>query len=286
MTYQLRNIGVTISLANGSFSSDKTQNTLYLDNCRCLATSSATGGVSGFTLEMSLYGLSMEQMGIIAGTGFRFFQPKGNMVKVEANGVVFFEGMIVWSRPDYNQAPDIPLNISAIASPNTINEVITDTHIQGDISLKALLATVGAKVGLTAIQCSVDMTLTNITLKGSAAQQLNWLRGALSRQQVYIDTDFNSISAYQGNTTTDSDPIILSADTGMIGYPTPNEIGLSCGMIYSPAVKMNKKIRLTTAVPNLSGDWIVTYGTGHSISSWVENGPWFTNLMLFKGVTN
>lgn len=280
MTYQTRKISVTISLSDGSFTSNPSENTLVVSDARVIASQQISGGISGYTMEMSLYGLSSKQMSVISGSGFKFNAPADTYIKVDVNGAVFFEGVIVWARPDYNQSPDIPLQIQARSQPLNFNKSVTDTSISGAISLESLLAVVGGKAGLTVGTCQPDMTLSGIYLNGNVITQLNEIQESLRKYRVYITYDLNHVNAYTEGSSVSPDVISLSPGSGLIGYPTFTEYGLFCTAIYNPKFVMNGEIKLTTEVPNASGDYVITFQSGHQISSWVDNGPYFSTLLL------
>ncbi len=280
MTYQTRKISVTISLSGGSFSTFPSENTLVISDAKIIASQQMSGGLTGYTMEASIYGLSAHHMAVISGSGFKFNAPANTYIKVDADGVVFFEGIIVWARPDYNQSPDIPLQIQARAQPLNFNKSVTDTSIQGSITLKDLLSVVGGKAGLTVGVCQPDITLSGIHLNGNVTNQLSKIQDALRKYRVYITYDLNHVNAYTEGSSASKTSIELNADNGLVGYPTFTEYGLFCTAIYNPKFIMNGEIKLETSVPNASGDYVITFQSAHQISSWVDNGPFFSTLLL------
>lgn len=288
MTYKTRKIDVTISLTGGSFTSDSNGNTLHISDAKVIASQNINAGMSGYTMDASIYGLSESQMAIISGSGFRFNSRPGTTIRLKVDGTLFFEGVIFWARPDYNQAPDVPLQVQVFAQPTTFNDPITDTNIQGKVSLKTVLSTVAQKVGMSVGVCNVSFDFDGICLSGSAASQLQKIGDAVSPNRIFITWGYSTVNAYQEGVAIDDGIISLSPDTGMIGYPTFMEFGLFCSAIYNPKYELGKAVDLSTSVPNASGEYVINAQSSHQISSWVDNGPFFSTLLLTpkNGVAN
>lgn len=280
MTYKTRKISVTISLSGGSFSSNPSENTLVISDAKIIASQQMSGGLTGYTMEASIYGLSAHHMAVISGSGFKFNAPANTYIKVDADGVVFFEGVIFWARPDYNQSPDIPLQIQARAQPIELSKAVTDTSISGAITLKELLSVVGGKAGLTVGVCQPEFTFPGVYLNGNVINQLMHIQEGVRKKRIYITYDLNHVNAYNEGQSASSVAIELNADNGLIGYPTFTEYGLFCTAIYNPKFVMNGEVKLETSVPNASGDYVITFQSAHQISSWVDNGPYFSTLLL------
>lgn len=288
MTYQTRKISVTISLESGSFTNNKSDNTLVISDAKIIASQSINGGTSGYTMSASIYGLSSDQMAKISGSGFKYNSPPKNVIRIKIDSVIFFEGIIFWARPDYSQSPDVPLEIQAYAQPLTFNNPVTDTSIESSVHLKTLLSTVGKKVGMTVGRCDADITFSGINLKGSVSDQLEQIRDAVRDHGVSIVSDLATLSAHKDGYALGEDIIELSPDSGLIGYPSFMEFGLFCTAIYNPKYMLGSAVRLVTSIPDASGDYVINYQSSHQVSSWVDNGPFFSTLLLTpkNGVSN
>lgn len=72
-------------------------------------------------------------------------------------------------------------------------------------------------------------------------------------------TLLNKDEALSGNA------ILLTKDTGMIGYPTFNNEGIVVTSLYNPAFKFNSLIKVESIVPKATGVWRITKLT-HNLS--------------------
>lgn len=283
MTYKKRTISYEITLTNDSFSNtDSSKNTLKISDVRSYVSMEINGGMTGITIDAQIYGLSIEHMAKISGSGFKYTASQGAKIRIEVDGIVFFQGQVIWARPDYNQAPDIPLMISAMSNPDNMWKPITDTSIAGSATLKNIIGTLGGKVGVSVGDCDVNQTFTNVFLRGGFMSQYSQLQQMLDPLNIFLDYNSQHISAYNQNASGSSSnsDILLSKDTGMIGYPTFTEYGIIVNAIYQEGFKINRFVKVESEIPNVSGEYKIVQGSRHSLSSWVENGPWTSTLML------
>lgn len=283
MTYKMRKIGYEITLQGGSFSdTDSSQNTLLINDVRSYVSLEINGGITGLTMDAQIYGLTVDQMARISGSGFKYTASQGAKIRVIVDGATFFQGQIIWARPEYNQAPDIPLVISAMSNPEDMWKPITDTSIAGASNLKDILSALGGKVGVTVGDCNINQVFNNVALRGGFISQLNQLQQMLDPLDIFLDYDSQHISAYKQSSvnSTDNQDILLSKETGMIGYPTFMEYGIIVNAIYNPDFKINRFVQVQSEVPNVSGEYKIVQGSRIELSSWVDNGPWMATLML------
>lgn len=283
MTYKKRTISYEITLQNGSFSdTDNNQTTLKVSDVRSYISLEINGGITGLTADAQIYGLTVDQMARISGSGFKYTASQGAKIKVTVDGNNFFQGQIIWARPDYNQAPDIPLIISAMSNPEDMWKPITDTSISGAANLKDIIAAVGGKVGATVGTCDITQVFQNVALRGGFISQISQLQQMLDPLDIFLDYDNQHISAYKQSAydTSGNQDILLSKDTGMLGYPTFTEYGIIVNAVYQEGFKINRFVKVDSVVPNASGEYKIVQGSRHSLSSWVDNGPWSSTLML------
>ena len=65
--------------------------------------------------------------------------------------------------------------------------------------------------------------------------------------------------------------VLLNKDTGLIGYPTFNQNGISCRCMYNPHLLYGGLIKVESLVPRASGEWRITKLT-HNITACTPNG--------------
>ena len=73
--------------------------------------------------------------------------------------------------------------------------------------------------------------------------------------------------------------IDVSAETGLVGYPTYNDIGFSIKTEFNQNLINGRTVNLKTIIPKANGKAPIQDST-HEISTLSPEGPWFTTVVL------
>ncbi|CAH0195717.1 hypothetical protein SRABI106_01415 [Rahnella aquatilis] len=275
MTYQRREIEIEIKLHEGSFD-DHNGDTLTLKNMKCEMSISAFGGATGTTLDMSLWGLSLNYMAKLTAKAQKYIAQKQNLVKIKVNDETIFVGTIVASRINLNQMPDAPIEITANAIGYERNLACEPTSVRGVTDVSSLIQSIASKVGLKFVNIDVNKKVENAYYPGNAIQQI---QDIALHYDFYADIDLGTVYIYNGNSSLDSVVPFISPENGLLGYPIFYDIGINFRCVFSSAIRVGRSIRLETSLPYGSGEYKVRQGTTHYLSSMVEGGPWETMVV-------
>lgn len=275
MTYQRRELEVELTLAEGKFD-DQGGNVLTLKNMKCEMSISAYGGATGTTMDMSLWGLSLNYMSKLTVKAQRYIAQKQNLVKIKANGETIFIGTIVSSRINLNQMPDAPIEITANAVGYERSIECAPTSVRGVTDVSSLVESIAAKVGLKFVNVDVNKKVENAYYQGNAIQQI---QDIALHYDFYADVDMGTVYIYTGSSSLDTIVPFVSPSNGLLGYPIFYDIGINFRCLFSSAIRVGRKIRLETSLPNGSGEYLIRQGTTHYLSSMVEGGPWETMIV-------
>jgi hypothetical protein len=78
---------------------------------------------------------------------------------------------------------------------------------------------------------------------------------------------------------------LVSAETGMVGYPAFSTQGATITTLFNPAVKQGGMIHVDSSLPGVTGDYnVITFS--HSLSCELAGGPWFTTIQCFNPNAN
>ncbi|WP_313687914.1 baseplate hub protein [Pantoea sp.] len=275
MSYQRRELEIEFTLAEGTFD-EQSGNILTVSNMKCELSISAFGGMTGTTMDMRLFGLSLDYMAKLTGKAQRYISQKQNLVKITANDEVVFIGTITASRINLNLMPDAPIEITANAVGYERSIPCAPTSVKGTTSVASLIQAIANKAGLKFTNIDVNKQATNPYYTGNAIQQIQAIS---SDYDFYADIDIGNITIYTSEKEIDNIIPFVSPSSGLIGYPIFVDIGINFTSMFSSAFRVGRKTRLETDLPNASGEYLVTHGTTHYLSSWVEGGPWFTMVV-------
>lgn len=277
MTYQRRELEVEFTLKSGTFD-QQNGNVLRVKNMKCEMSISAFGGVTGTTLDMSLWGLSLDHMSKLTSKAQRFISQEQNLIKVVANGETVFLGTITASRVNLNQMPDAPIEITANAVGYERTITCTPTSVQGVTDVASLVQTIASKVGLKFVNVDVKIKAQNVHYSGNAIQQIQTIA---NDYDFYADVDIGTVYIYTSQNAIDAVMPFVSPQQGLLGYPIFYDIGINFRCMFSSSIRVGRKVRLETSLPNGSGEYLITQGTTHYLSSYVEGGPWETMVVAY-----
>ncbi|WP_228741042.1 hypothetical protein [Klebsiella pneumoniae] len=91
MSYKERELTVSFTLANGTFDGD-IGDTLTVKGFKCEAAISAFGGATGTMMELSLWGLSLENMAKLTTNAQKIIAPSKMLSSFMPETLVFFPG--------------------------------------------------------------------------------------------------------------------------------------------------------------------------------------------------
>lgn len=277
MTYQRRELEVEFTLKSGTFD-QQNGNVLTAKNMKCEMSISAFGGVTGTTMDMSLWGLSLDHMAKLTAKAQRYIAQEQNLIKIVANGETVFTGTITASRINLNQMPDAPIEITANAVGYERTIPCSPTSVAGSTSVASLISSIATKVGLKFVNIDVTAKAQNAHYSGNAIQQI---QAIATDYDFYADIDIGIVSIYTNQKSIDDVIPLISPEHGLLGYPIFYDVGINFRCVFSSAIRVGRNVRLETSLPNGSGEYQITQGTTHYLSSFVEGGPWETMVVAY-----
>lgn len=277
MTYQIRKISVQFVLESGRTFDEAGSTVLTIESARCYASISGYGGMSGTEMTLQIWGLSDKYMAALSYKGIWINGPDFNRMKVWADGEPVFEGFIYDAVGDYNQAPDIPLVLSANAFYKSQVQEIAPFSAEGAQTVEKVISAMAASAGLAFKNNGAKGNpLSNPSYQGNIVQQM---RTAASDAGVNITIGIKTVTIWPQGGVVDGVSLFTSPESGMIGYPIFIDKGLLVITTFSNEIVVGRKITVKTSLPNASGDYIIS-GAMHYITSWIEGGQWNSSIEL------
>lgn len=281
MTYQTRSARIQLTLQDGATFDGKEGNILSIQNARMEAQLSFTGGFTGSLATIKIYGLSMDHMAILAGRGVQLdVERQKFLIRLDVDEIEVFLGFANWCYIDANSQPEIALAVQAAAQGEINLMQIPDTHIATTTTIANAARLITSKTKMAITDYTGGYTLPSVYTTGSIGSQLIQLMQAALR--VYPDLRYNLNYSYLDIFTADKvldyEVINISKDTGMIGYPSFTQTGINITTMFNPKYTLQKIINLTSELPNISGKYQIVDGCTANLSTWVDNGPWYSTI--------
>lgn len=179
-----------------------------------------------------------------------------------------FKGMIMDATPEGN--PDISLHIKGLSGIEWMSEVIRVN--KNNITIKGLLQTASDAMGyplnisekISSNNKWLNRVIDNFSFTGSPFELLAQIQamvgGYAQDENSIIITCYNGeIFVWALKEDKSAPKLVVSAKTGMIGYPKLTATGVNVKMLLNPSIKVGDSIYLQSErVPLSNGNYFVT----------------------------
>lgn len=266
-----------ITLGTGTFGSSS-NNQITLQGYRAIVNIDKAGGMMMGTLRAQIYGVSQSDMNSCVTLQWkpRSFIP--NTVQVFAidgqTQTLIFSGNIVNAWGNYDAMPDVFLMIQAQAAYLAQITSVKPRSYDGSIDVATVIAQIANQIGFNFEHNGVNTPLSNQYLGNTALEQAKTLAKAAGID-LYVDDGVLAITL--PNMPRNKPIPLISAQTGMKGYPTFDGIGVNLEIFFNPSVIFGGSIKIQTDIPQAAGVWIVT-SVSHQLESEKPGGAWFSRI--------
>jgi hypothetical protein len=285
-SFTKKRLRVTLILAdsaNISFTSTG-DNTLILTDNRISARVQSNAR-QATQMNLKIWGMTLADMDAMTAAWIDPNAIRNNIVILEADGGdgfrPVFTGTILEAQPDFRSAPDVPFQILATIRYFQQIQVVEPLSYKGDVDIAVLGRYLAQQLGMNYDQSpNVKATLTDPYFPGSLWTQLNNVCKA-ARVDYYFQGDklvFAPISE-----AFDTKPaVVLSPDTGLLGYPVYTRRGLNVMAIFDPAFLCGTAIEIRDSlVKGANGRWY-PYSIDHALEAELPNGKWISSLQCLR----
>lgn len=228
--------------------------------------------------RICIWGLNQQTMKSLTCLSFNPLETRHNLVTVEVGekdqGLsVAFIGEISLSYADFNQAPDPCMIIEADSGTYPAQKATPVTTTNGFAPAENLFANLAREAGYALTNQGVTAGTVDVWLPGSPMDKMRKLAADLGIDLI-IDDD--SVVILPAGKAREGYIPLLSANTGLIGYPTFTQDGIACRCLYNPNLQHGGLIQTESVVPEASGIWKI-YRLSHSLSAY-KSGPWESRM--------
>lgn len=271
-----------ITLGTGTFGSSN-NNQVTLTGFRAHANIDKAGGMMMGTLRAKIYGVSQKDMNSITTLQWKPGAWIPNTIEVFAidgdSETQVFAGNIVNAWGDYNGMPDVFLHIQAQSAFFALISATNPLSFKGAIDVASVMSQLATKLGLSFENNGVNVQLTDVYLPNTGLEQVKDL-AQMAGITLYIDDKTLAITPQNGPRKA-TIPVINS-DSGLVGYPTFDGVGVNFKTLFNPGVVFGGSIKLESSITQAAGEWIVT-SIAYDLQSETPGGAWFATI---RGNTN
>lgn len=275
MTLAKRRIDVTITVGD---------ETLVLTGHRVIAEIVNAGGATQGQLSMRIYGLPLAKINQLTMIGPTMTQYRGkNSISVSAGDdgaalSLIYTGQIDQAWGDFQAAPDVCLNITALAALGAALNAVDGTSYKGSADVGQVMSDLAREAGLAFVNHGVNVRLASPVFQRSTLDKIATCAEA-ARIDYFVDR--GTLHIWPKGGARDGDVPLFSAAKGMVGYPLFSSGGIGVQSAFRPDVFLGGKFAVDSTLTVARGEWNV-FAVQHSLESERPGGAWFTYVSGYR----
>jgi hypothetical protein len=281
MSLSRRRIDVTFRLGKGSFGTDGS-NTVKITGKRISATISQGDGRVFSSLSLRISGLPIEILNQLTTLQMlQINEVRHNTITVEAGTgdgqmTVVFDGTIAnaWAQMD---PPDAVLTVDAFEGLFNAMRPIPATSYNGYVDAGTVVSGLAHQMNMGFENGGVTAQLHCPYYPGTGMDQVQQCADAAPFNWGLYG---NVIAIWPKGGSRLGQHVLISPDTGMIGYPTWTSAGIIFRTMFNPSIALvtpGLSVEVDTQMTPAKGKWTV-FKVSHDLESETPGGQWFTMM--------
>lgn len=279
VSFKQRVVDVSFTLAAGTF--PEGNDTITLRQLRISAHVSKAGAAALNSLDMQVFGMTLEQMNKLTTQGQTYTAKQKNIVTVKAGDTdgqlsTVFSGMIHDAWGDFGGAPQVGFRVAASGGLAQALDKPDPVSFQGGADIQTILQKLAKQGGLEFEGNGVHKKLADQYLTGSTREQIQTAANAAGVEWIIDD---NKLIIWDSGSARQGDSVTISKDMGMIGYPAYTSYGLLVQTLFDPAIRFGGAVHVDSTLVGATGDWVV-HGLDYDLEANTPGGQWKATVAL------
>ena len=271
----IKTIKTTIILGEGEFEGGG--NTKIIEGLATTVQVTKAGLPEKNSAEVRIRGLKLSDMEQLTFLSFLPGEYRKNHILIEAGDKggelsVVFKGDITAASADFSTAPDVTMKFNALTAGWSVLIADSPTSVQGEATAESLIKQFAEQAGYNFVNKGVTESVKNATFNGSPVQKAEQVADEVGAE-LLIDDETWTLMPWDKPR---GDAVLLKAESGMIGYPSFTQDGISVECFYNPRLQLGGQIKIESIVPRASGYWKITKLT-HDLAAYT-NGRWVSRM--------
>ena len=283
MSFVKRDITLTLSLGTGDLGEGPPV-VVKIEGLRCSVLIEKLGAASLSTAIIRVYGLTQSLMNRVSSLWVPMPDFRDNRIVIEVGDAVSgmnlaFEGGL--QRAMIN--PEIPgasLSMMAMTAYKWKAKPAAALSFPGPTDAATIIAQIAATMGYGFQNNGVRVILSNPYLPGTAVTQLFAVQDAADFEMTIDD---KVIAIWPKNGKRGSGVTVVSAQTGMAGYPTYDGSSIELKTLYNPGLLFGGGINVESLIPPARGVWYIWHLV-HNLQTQTPGGNWFSEISARRSI--
>ena len=270
-----KTLRVTVILGEGEFEGGG--NTKIFEGLATQVRVTKAGLPEKNSAEVRIFGLKLPDMEQLTFLSFLPGEYRKNHILIEAGDKggelsVVFKGDITAAAADFSTSPDVSMKFQALTAGWSVLIADSPTSVQGEETAENLIKGFAQQAGYNFINEGVTESVKNATFNGSPVQKAEQVAEEVGAE-LLIDDETWTLMPWDKPR---GDAVLLKADSGLIGYPSFTQDGITCTCFYNPRLKLGGLIKIESIVPRSTGYWKITK-LSHELAAYTE-GRWMSKI--------
>ena len=271
----IKTLKTTIILGEGEFEGGG--NTKIIEGLATTVQVTKAGLPEKNSAEVRIQGLKLSDMEQLTFLSFLPGEYRKNHILIEAGDKggklsVVFKGDITAASADFSTAPDVTMKFNALTAGWSVLIADSPTSVQGEATAESLISQFAQQAGFNFVNNGVTESVKNATFNGSPVQKAQQVADEVGCE-LLMDDETWTIQPWDKPR---GDAVLLKADSGLIGYPSFTQDGISCECFYNPRLQLGGQIKIESIVPRASGYWKITK-LSHDLAAYTQ-GRWVSRI--------
>ena len=280
LSFDNKRLKITIQLgAEKDAFDDDGNNTIVFDGLRTSCNINYGNGAVMPNAQIRIYGLNLENMMKLLRVQWNTKESLQNLIKVEAGDStktsIVYMGNITFAKPDFGGAPNVALVIDSNTAIRHQLMPVPARSFEGEVDVADAIKLICNDMGYIFENNGVTVKLSNPYQPNTALQQIQSLANAADID-LYIEQ--NIVAIAPRDVPRNIEMPVIKPDSGLIGYPVPDLIGVQFSCLYDPALRFGGLCEIQNSIiAQCNGQWRV-FGMSMTLESMTPGGKWQVDI--------
>lgn len=271
---------VDVVLGEGTF--DGTNNAKSFEGLETTVSIDKPGLPDQNKAKVVIIGMALDDMRQLTMLAFKPLKSQKNLISIYAgdaeNGMEqCFYGEITSANADFSSAPTIKMNIEAAAGAYASLKAESPIAVKGQQTAASLIEQIAKDNGYSFENKGVASSVKNAVFNGSPIEKAYSIARQVNAELLIDDGKFVLLPYDKGRNEA-GNAVLLTSETGMLGYPSFNNDGVSVKCLYNPALELGGMVKIESIVPGASGVWKITK-LSHELAAYGrQSGSWYSQI--------
>jgi hypothetical protein len=231
--------------------------------------------------DVAIYGMTLSDMNTLSTVGTQMNMVGQNFIAIYAgddpnNLPLVFQGTIAFAWADIKSQPQAAFRVTALAGAYQNAAPMAPTSVQGQADVATVMQQLAQQMGLGFESSGFDVKVSNPYLPGTGLEQVKRLAQAAG---VLWTVDNDTLVVVKPGESRSAGAVLISPQTGMVGYPTFNQAGVIVESMFNPNFRQFARVTIQSDITPACGTWVIC-NISHNIESETPNGAWFTTMLV------